>query len=165
VAEATGTDRWIAELAPEDKRQAIRELGAVRGPVAMVGDGLNDGPALAAADVGIAVGSAAGLARETANIVLPRVGIALLPELLFMARRLRRIVAGNLVWAFGYNAVAIALAAAGVLKPLFAAVLMVASSLFVIVRSSQRSSIVHPRRFRLAERARDWKHGLSLNRL
>jgi Cu2+-exporting ATPase len=135
TAAAIGIGSWNASLSPEGKRAAIDRLRQERGPVAMVGDGLNDGPVLAAADIGVAVGSATDLARETADLVLPGDGLHLLPWAIQLARAVRRTIVTSLAWAFGYNLLALALAAAGLLQPILAAVLMATSSLIVILNS------------------------------
>lgn len=135
LASRLGIPCWRARLGPEDKAAFLHEWSARHGPVAMVGDGLNDGPVLACAAVGIAVGGATDLARESADVVLPRLGLEGLPWLLREAGRLRRSVRANLLWAFGYNAVALALAASGLLRPVLAAALMAGSSLLVVMRS------------------------------
>jgi P-type Cu2+ transporter len=135
AAEAVGADGWRARLSPEDKAAEVERLTMAWGPVAMVGDGLNDGPVLAAASVGVAVGSATDLARETADMVLPPRGLRLLPWGVARACRVRRTVYTNLAWAFGYNGVALALAALGYLSPIWAAVIMAGSSLLVIANS------------------------------
>jgi Cu2+-exporting ATPase len=134
-AAALRIGEWRAELEPEDKVRLLREWAARRGPVAMVGDGLNDGPVLAAASVGIAVAGATDLARESADVVLPRAGLGALPWLLEQADQARRSIRANLAWAFTYNAVALTLAASGLLLPVIAAALMAGSSLFVVARS------------------------------
>ena len=146
VAAALGIERWHAALLPQDKLQLLREAMARDGPTAMVGDGLNDGPVLAAATVGIAVGGATDLARESADVVLPRSGVAQLPWLLDEAARARRSVRANLAWALGYNAVALTLAASGNLQPVLAAALMAGSSLLIVLRSwrAQRRSTTTP---------------------
>ena len=126
---------WQAGLLPEDKVRLLREWQARHGPIAMVGDGLNDGPVLAAASVGIAVGGATDLAKESADVVLPRSGLTSLLWLLDEADRVHRSVRANLLWAFGYNAVALTLAASGQLRPVLAAALMAGSSLLVVARS------------------------------
>jgi Cu2+-exporting ATPase len=135
VASAVGIDSWRATLAPDGKLAEVERLAHTLGPVVMVGDGLNDGPVIAAAAVGVAVGSATDLARESADVTLPAGGLRLLPAVLQRARRVRRTILANLAWAFGYNGIALALAATGLLSPVWAAVIMAGSSLLVIANS------------------------------
>jgi Cu2+-exporting ATPase len=136
VAVALGISRWQAELTPEGKVQALRKwANKQRGPIAMVGDGLNDGPVLASASVGIAVGAATDLAKESADITLPTGGLGSLPWLMQLANRVRKSILANLAWALGYNVVALMLAVTGLLQPVVAAGLMFGSSVLVVMRS------------------------------
>ena len=135
TAKALGIPTWRADMQPERKVAALRELSRQHGPVAMVGDGLNDGPVLAAASVGIAVGTAADLARESADVVLPQRALDTLPWVLDLAARVRRSVRINIAWAIGYNAIALTLAVSGILQPAIAAALMAGSSVLVVARS------------------------------
>ncbi|HEU0204771.1 MAG TPA: heavy metal translocating P-type ATPase [Burkholderiaceae bacterium] len=135
VAAALAIPQWRAQLLPEDKVRLLHEWIDRHGPVAMVGDGLNDGPVLAAASVGIAVGAASDLAKESADVVLPRGGLVCLPWLLQQAAHARRSLRANLIWAFAYNAVALSLAAGALLQPGIAAALMAGSSLLIALRS------------------------------
>ena len=139
IGEAVGTDAAQANLAPQDKVEALAELSRRYGPMAMVGDGINDGPVIATATVGVAVGGATDLTRETADVVLPEDGLHLMPWVIDVAVRVRRTILINLAGAFGYNAIALTLAAVGWLQPVVAALLMVGSSLVVVVNSLRLS--------------------------
>jgi Cu2+-exporting ATPase len=134
VAHGIGVRDFAGELSPTEKPLRIQALRA-SGPVAMVGDGVNDAPALGAADAGIAFGPAADLAKETADVVILREDLSEIPLLLGLARRTMRIVRQNLVWAFAYNAVAVVIAAYGLLRPIVAAAAMVLSSVCVVHNS------------------------------
>jgi Cu2+-exporting ATPase len=144
IAGIIGIEVWQAALSPEGKKIALAELRREHGPVAMVGDGLNDGPVLAAADVGVAVGSATDLARETADLVLPDDGLRLLPWAIAVAREVRRTIVTSLFWAFAYNVLALGLAAFGLLQPLVAAGMMAASSLIVVLNSLRIERLPDP---------------------
>jgi Cu2+-exporting ATPase len=135
ISAALGIDEWQAELLPETKLNMLQYWQTERGALAMVGDEMNDGPVLAAAQVGIAVGEASDFAKESADVTLPHDGFANLPWLLDLALEVRRSTRANLIWAFGYNAIALALAASGHLQPILAAALMAGSSLLVVTRS------------------------------
>ncbi|MCO5157975.1 MAG: cation-translocating P-type ATPase [Aquamicrobium sp.] len=127
-----------AGLLPEEKVEAVRKLAAEQGDkgVAFVGDGLNDGPALAAARLGIAMSSGADVAREAAAITLMRTDLRLVPAALDIAHKTRRTIAHNLGWAFVYNVIGIPLAAFGVLSPAFAGAAMAFSSVSVVTNSA-----------------------------
>lgn len=144
VAVAAGIDDVQAALSPEAKRGALKRHRTQYDAVAMVGDGLNDGPVLADADVGIAVGSATDLARETAAIVLPAGGLFLLPWVIDVARAVRANILTNLMWAFGYNLVALTLAALGLLQPILAAAVMAGSSILVVLNSLRLERLPDP---------------------
>lgn len=140
MASALGIHHWQAGLSPEEKCSALDSMDSSSTPTIMVGDGLNDGPVLAIADVGIAVPGATGLARAAADVHLPADGIQSLPWLISLARQVRLTIRSNLTWAFGYNFVALVLAASGVLQPVLAAALMAGSSLFIVLNTFRLSS-------------------------
>jgi Cu2+-exporting ATPase len=144
VAVAAGIEDARSGLSPEAKRAALRRLRQRYDVVAMVGDGLNDGPVLVEADVGIAVGSATDLARETAALVLPRGGLWMLPWVVDVARAVRRTILTNLLWAFGYNLIALTLAVLGLLQPVLAAVVMAGSSILVVLNSLRLERMPDP---------------------
>jgi Cu2+-exporting ATPase len=139
VAESIGCTDFAGDLSPTDKPLRVRALRASAGPVAMVGDGVNDAPALGAADAGIAFGPAADLAKESADVTILHEDLLEIPRLLRLARRTLRIVRQNLVWAFAYNAVAVVIAACGLLRPVVAAAAMVLSSVCVVHNSMRLS--------------------------
>ncbi|MDA8285354.1 MAG: HAD-IC family P-type ATPase, partial [Actinomycetota bacterium] len=135
VGAQVGADEVHAPLRPEDKATLIGDLRQRLGQVAMVGDGINDAPALAAADVGIAVGGGTGVAMAAADITLVHGDVGAVADAIALARATRRIIWQNLGWAFGYNLVLIPLAAAGVLPPIFAALAMAFSSVSVVANA------------------------------
>ena len=135
VGRALGIDEVRAEVLPGDKATVVAELrqGLRRGErVAMVGDGINDAPALAAADVGLAMGTGTDVAMESAGLTLMRGDLGLVLEAIELSRAVTRKVRQNLFWAFAYNVVGIPLAAAGFLSPVFAGAAMALSSVSVL---------------------------------
>ena len=135
VAAAVGIDQVIAGTLPADKAAVITGLRADGHRVAMVGDGVNDGPALAAADLGLALGSGTDVAISAADMILLRDDLRTVPDAIGLARAAFRTIRRNLGWAFGYNVAAIPLAALGFLNPIIASAAMTLSSLFVVANS------------------------------
>ncbi|MCD2191530.1 heavy metal translocating P-type ATPase [Actinomycetospora soli] len=136
VGAAIGVDEVIADVLPEGKVAALHgELRAGGRRVAMVGDGINDGPALAAADLGLAVGAGTDVALDAADVILVRDDLQAVPDALDLAKRTATTIRRNLVWAFGYNVAAIPLAALGLLSPLIAGLAMALSSVLVVSSS------------------------------
>ena len=119
VAKAVGVDNAWAEVSPTGKSATVQRLRDQGRTVAMVGDGINDGPALATADVGIAMGAGTDVAIETADVALLSNDLAALPRVTRLARATVRTIRTNLAWAFGYNLLLVPIAA-GALIPLFA---------------------------------------------
>jgi len=135
IADQTGIEEVIADVLPDGKVDVIEQLRTQGHRVAMVGDGINDGPALAAADLGLAIGRGTDVAIGAADIILVRDSLDTVPQALELARATLRTIRGNMVWAFGYNIAAIPIAAAGLLNPLIASAAMAFSSFFVVSNS------------------------------
>jgi Cu+-exporting ATPase len=135
VAQHVGLTDVLAEVLPQDKAREIANLQAAGEVVAMVGDGINDAPALAQADVGIALGTGADVALEAADLTLIRDDLMLIPQAIRLSRQMIRIIRQNLFWAFCYNILAIPAAALGFLNPAVAAAAMAMSSVSVVSNS------------------------------
>jgi P-type E1-E2 ATPase len=137
IAEQTGIlfENVVGGIQPEEKAGFIKQLQEGGRKVAFVGDGINDAPALAQADLGIAVNLATDIARDAADIVLLRAELEAVPEALSLARATLRVIRQNLFWAFFYNALGVPLAALGFLSPVLCAAAMGFSDLILVVNS------------------------------
>ncbi len=127
--------RVVSELRPEDKVGLLKKIRSETGRTIMVGDGINDAPAISASDVGIAMGCGADVARDSAHVCLLGNDLSRIPWAIRLARQTRTVIRQNLFWAFGYNSVGVIVAAMGYLNPAIAAGLMIVSSLLVISNS------------------------------
>jgi Cu+-exporting ATPase len=135
VARQVGIVKVVAQARPEHKLEIVRSLQALGKKVGMIGDGINDAPALAAANVGFAVGTGTDVAIETADLTLVSGDINKVADALEISRDTLKVIRQNLAWAFGYNTLAIPIAAVGKLNPMVASIAMALSSISVVVNS------------------------------
>jgi Cu+-exporting ATPase len=139
IAAKVGIEQVVANAKPDEKLAIIRQLQSEGKKVGMIGDGINDAPALAAADVGFAIGSGTDIAIESADLTLVQGDISKVTETIELSANTISVIKQNLFWAFGYNIVAIPVAALGKLNPMVASAAMALSSVSVIVNSLRLS--------------------------
>ena len=168
IAAQAGIDEYFAEALPKDKTEAVERVRSVGGFVAMVGDGINDSPALKAADVGVAMGNGTDVAIDSADVVLSRGDLRLVSTMIDLSKSTVRNIHQNLFWAFFYNCVAIPVAAgafafAGVsLNPMIGAACMSLSSLFVVTNALRLTRFGKKKQDKKQEKENEMKKTLKI---